>query len=68
MILLGVDAAGRRLKITKAFNTYGCNNSLRLATVREHKIRFSYFDVTKDSLSPLDSRDRLDTVPKHAYD
>jgi hypothetical protein len=44
--LFEFDASGHKPRITKTFNTYGCNMSFRLAPVREHAIRF-------DELLPL---------------
>ena len=45
-LLHGFDADHRKQAITKTFNTYGCNMSIRLAPVREHGVRF-------DELLPL---------------
>jgi GT2 family glycosyltransferase len=45
-LLLRFRVAEGRQKLKKAFNTYGCNMSLRLATVRKHGLRF-------DELLPL---------------
>jgi glycosyltransferase involved in cell wall biosynthesis len=39
-LLRNFHAAGQSQKITEKFNTYGCNMSFRLATVREHELRF----------------------------
>lgn len=45
-LLVGLRSVERKQKLKKAFNTYGCNMSLRLETVRRHGLRF-------DELLPL---------------
>ena len=39
-VLLESDKVERKQTITKAFNAYGCNMTLRLSPVREHGLRF----------------------------
>jgi GT2 family glycosyltransferase len=45
-LLLGINITERTQRITRAFNTRGCNMAIRLAPVREHGLRF-------DELLPL---------------